>query len=466
MQPRKTIAANEKIEHTGDLPVDNIGKNAIVNLTNSELIVKEDVEAKAEIRLVIPKKEPVKIGNATIGTLKGKSIFTDGFIMKQGSSQLMVDEIKGDLIVGSRIIIGDRIQTSQPVIDLGNDHYMIKATQKDGGQFTALIDGKLYKANTYIELKGKAIFIDGVLQSEMSIEKKAIASVKPRIVIHGSIHEGVIIHSDKEIEVKKNVGENCNLTSTGSSRGIRAKTIGNHTIITAYGKIVAEIVGDQCNLTSTDYGIVITQIGNATTVTADMDIIVKGLVGEKCEFISKTGNVEIHGRAGDNLTVTAHNKIEVQVVGHHAKLTSNNSSVTAHTLGELAEIQAEDDIEITHFCPEDAKLNSTSGRVKKPESIEKFSLFSVKPQEEKETITRFLCPITKEFMLDPVIFQDGLTYDRSAIENKLKELGYKDNNIALLLTPNTTLNAEGAKYLESHPDLADKLVKKYQQSFK
>ncbi len=38
-----------------------------------------------------------------------------------------------------------------------------------------------------------------------------------------------------------------------------------------------------------------------------------------------------------------------------------------------------------------------------------------------DSISSFLCPITRKLMTDPVIDPDGNSYERSAIENWLKE---------------------------------------------
>lgn len=38
-----------------------------------------------------------------------------------------------------------------------------------------------------------------------------------------------------------------------------------------------------------------------------------------------------------------------------------------------------------------------------------------------DSVSSFLCPITRELMIDPVIDPDGNSYERSAIENWLKQ---------------------------------------------
>ena len=73
-------------------------------------------------------------------------------------------------------------------------------------------------------------------------------------------------------------------------------------------------------------------------------------------------------------------------------------------------------------------------------------------RQEQET---FLCPITQEIMLDPVIAADGYTYERRAIESWLKgkmtspmtnqQLSHKQ------LIPNNVLRS---RILECHPHLA------------
>jgi hypothetical protein len=50
--------------------------------------------------------------------------------------------------------------------------------------------------------------------------------------------------------------------------------------------------------------------------------------------------------------------------------------------------------------------------------------FSGKVQKKNkmtDSISSFLCPITRKLMTDPVIDPDGNSYERSAIENWLKE---------------------------------------------
>jgi hypothetical protein len=64
----------------------------------------------------------------------------------------------------------------------------------------------------------------------------------------------------------------------------------------------------------------------------------------------------------------------------------------------------------------------------------------------------FICPLTEEIMEDPVIMEDGHTYERFAIHKYLKENGTspvtKEKIISMKLTPNHTIRKLIQNYKE------------------
>jgi hypothetical protein len=70
----------------------------------------------------------------------------------------------------------------------------------------------------------------------------------------------------------------------------------------------------------------------------------------------------------------------------------------------------------------------------------------------------YICPITREIMVDPVVTADGNTYERSAIQRWFS-LGHITNPITLLplentnIIPNTTLKIMINQFRQKHPGL-------------
>merc|ERR1712130_430945 len=77
-------------------------------------------------------------------------------------------------------------------------------------------------------------------------------------------------------------------------------------------------------------------------------------------------------------------------------------------------------------------------------------------QDEDDKNGHYFCPITHELMVDPVMTDDGQSYERAAIEEWLKHNDTSPNTGERLpskkITPNYSLNAAIAQYRKRRDD--------------
>ena len=80
-----------------------------------------------------------------------------------------------------------------------------------------------------------------------------------------------------------------------------------------------------------------------------------------------------------------------------------------------------------------------------------------------------LCPITKQIFLEPVTAEDGMIYERSAIEAWVYENGTSPitgKQMSLKLYPTIMFKNKVSEYLEKHPQYKDQRYQKISQEFK
>ncbi len=90
------------------------------------------------------------------------------------------------------------------------------------------------------------------------------------------------------------------------------------------------------------------------------------------------------------------------------------------------------------YCDGCALVFMLGGDEPLPEASSVFCPMCIQPP------TEFVCPITHELMVTPVVAQDGFTYEKSAIEDwmKYKKTSPKTNEpIEAVLVPNFNLKA-------------------------
>ena len=212
------------------------------------------------------------------------------------------------------------------------------------------------------------------------------------------INENVTIKTFKSIEITEDVGDRCSLESqyngvqarnmgekvvvnaykditaksigSGSRlksqyQGVESEFVGNNVKIHAYKDIISDNMGDDCNVKSEYQNITVRGfVGQHVTINAYKDIEV-GSLGDQCTLISNYQTITIGGAAGNRTTLKAYKDIDAQDLGDKCILTSDYQSIKVRNLGEGTSISAYKNITIEGYCPNDADLQSSYGKIKK-----------------------------------------------------------------------------------------------------
>jgi len=109
---------------------------------------------------------------------------------------------------------------------------------------------------------------------------------------------------------------------------------------------------------------------------------------------------------------------------------------------------------------EESKSKSKTDKKSKP----KESPHKEDPAEEEEIPEEFICPVTQDIMSDPVIAQDGHTYERKNISEWVSKHGTspitREQISKDIIIPNRVLKAQIDQYLEKKGETAVKPVQK------
>jgi hypothetical protein len=489
MKTRYEIADGEKIEHKGDLTIEgNVGRHASLTITDGSLTIKGDVLYGANITLINKDKASgVFFSGGRLTVRGGHSVkiingvtWIDGVLQNPQNFNKAPKEyqisILGSVHDKARIISDVEVNVANNV----GEYCYIKCAN---GGLTAKEIGANTEVHTY-----------GTIHATQIKNKCHLESTSYGINAT-EIHDQVNAKTYKDIDVKR-IGNHCTLESTSygvkadhtgqyntidsykdinigevgdhntltsSSYGFNGDTVGKSVTIKTYKDITCENVGDNTKLTSDSYGIRVSQTtANNVTLQAYKDIYLSQ-VGNDCDITSSSYGVKVSGSAGDNLSIQAYKDIQTQNVGSNANITSDNYGVTVNNLGPKAKISAYKDIVVNGVCPSDARLKSERGKVRKYGPVREMSYFAPKAEEKKANVEfseSFICPISKKIMLSPVInIKDGVTYDDTAIRNKLiEEKGYNTETLNTILIPNLAMVDMIGKYLLAHPEQMAKMM--------
>jgi hypothetical protein len=339
MKTRPEIAAGEKIQHTGDLTIENnIGAGAELKITNGSLIIKGNIGDGAKIELVAPENKTNHNFNITnsISNVSfsggGVHIFTShgGF-----SNSVSADMAMGNSYIGN-VNINNRIFSNDQVTKINNETYRINPSPYGyprSGIVHATIDGVEYKGSEIV-VKGKEVLVDGKKpNATTSNEVEPELPTGPfTMLIQGAIGNNVqLISGAESVVVEKNIGSECKINcSQGEFKG---KDVGNGTHITTYKNIKLGQVASGCHLTNTHGSLEATRIGPYAVLNVRDNVEVKNSLGAYSHVKSEYGLLHAT-QVENNVTVNVRKEIKAEVIGHNCVLTSEYGGLVANVLGQ------------------------------------------------------------------------------------------------------------------------------------
>ncbi|MFA6303066.1 MAG: U-box domain-containing protein [Legionella sp.] len=422
------VATNETITHTGDLIIEgDIYEYAKIAIIDGSLIVHGTVHSNVEISVKLSQelKQALQentstimsqnVGSMTITngalTIRNMSTFIGGVTISGltiGNGETIGEYISSNIKLGKQIYIGNvrvnnRIFTEDQLTVEGNGNYEITrstftTSSSSTGNIAATIDGVRYLAEKKVRIEGKKVWVDGLLKNEnpaSSPSQPAQASEPKKVVIHGAIHNNVIIRSDAPIETK-NIGENCTLdassanikagdigslttiTSTESidagnisnsciiksaHAGLTAKNIGDQVQIETRGAIKLETIGNFCKLTSSQYGIDAGDVGNDTEISV-RDAITLDAIGSNSKITSAQYGIKAK-KVADNVSICVRDGIQLQSIGNLCAVTSKQFGIeVSESVGSYSAITVRDGIYVGGSIGDHSKLTSNTNSIK------------------------------------------------------------------------------------------------------
>jgi len=152
------------------------------------------------------------------------------------------------------------------------------------------------------------------------------------------------------------------------------------------------------------------------------------------------------------------NDLKIKPLGHRNKILRAIKQLCADSANKKLTLNMDD---LANSLPSTSQKNSSKTKWKSV-ADENYAVVKVthtrkaKREAESNLPTEFFCPISQELMLDPVIASDGFTYERSCIEDWMKQPKNRvqcnspmTNKILTTktLTPNHALKAVIAQYM-------------------
>lgn len=367
MKTRLQVAGGEKIEHVGDLTIEqDIGDGAELKITNGSLTIKGNIGHNAKIELIAPENKKTQEIDYGANIYSGIS-YASGGVSITTTRGGFTNSVRADMMINNNNYIGNvninnRIYSNDQVSKISNDSYKIIPSQYSKPRGTiahATIDGIEYKGSEIV-VKGKEVLVDGKKPGGPITASAPEPELPPaKLVIHGSIGNHVTLISGAETNViEQNIGSECKIHCKQGE--LKAKDVGNGTHITAHHNIALDQIASGCHLTSATGSLTATRIGPNARVKTREKIDAKDAVGAFSHIESSQGSLNT-AQIENNVTVHVRKEIEAKIIGHNNTLTSEQSGLFASALGQNATVQVRKDIKVDHVG-KSSHLTSDQGR--------------------------------------------------------------------------------------------------------
>ncbi|HHT9168580.1 TPA: hypothetical protein ACT7HB_002221, partial [Legionella pneumophila] len=336
------ILQDEIVNHTGDLVIEgDVEENSQINLTDGSLTILGSVKNGVKIQVNISESLRNSFSTTIVNSvIMGSSTvikMNSGGSVKIGSFTSCNLSING-LMIGN-VNIDNRIFTDDQVAKLGGEKYKItpasdnpfgsqffigntKKNQQVKGIASATIDGKKYQGKEIL-IDGKEVWVDGNKPSSDNQQpiKTEEPQQPPKLLIHGTVGNLVVINSDSEMEILGVIGNQCNIKSEFA--GLTANNIGEGTTINVRNKISVANVEDHAVLKSKQYGLEAENLKNNVYVDVRDAININGNIGSQCKIQSQQYGLKARN-IGEEVSITTRDAISVRNVGANSSLFSSN----------------------------------------------------------------------------------------------------------------------------------------------
>ncbi len=378
MKTRLQIARGEKIEHKGDLTIEqDIAEDAELKIINGSLIVNGNIGHGVKIELIAPERKNDMSHIFSSGGISLSNVSFSGGVHIFTSRGGYTNSVRADTMINNSYIghvnIDNRILTEADLVTkLSNDSYRITPPQFGPKKAfaRATIDGMEYKG-AEILVKGKEVLVDGkkpgapITSSESAPE---LPTEPAKMLIRGTIGNNVTLISGAESTVvEKNIGSECKITC--SQGGFEGNDVGRGTHITADNKLTLSNVDDDCTLASTSGELVAQKIGRNGTINVSKDAEIKESIGAYTNLTSEYGSLTTP-RIDNNVTVTVSKEIDARMVGDDSTLTSNYGGLKSSALGQNVTVEVSQNM-FVELIGKSSNLKSNYGALKAGTAEEK-----------------------------------------------------------------------------------------------
>ena len=224
--------------------------------------------------------------------------------------------------------------------------------------------------------------------------------VRDAIVINGDVGNYTQLQSQQYGLQARNLGQSVNVTVRDAIKvrnigansiinsaqyGLHAQDIQENVYVTVRDAVSVNSVGNDSHITSAQYGIEVSErVGNDVELTG-RDQLTVGSVGDNSKLTSNTSTIKVIDQCGKHVVIKGRDSVKVKDVGDNSSITSTNDEVNARNLGQNVSISARDDVVVNGICPDNARLTSAHGKVRKTSqaALKGNSIFSGKPESTK-----------------------------------------------------------------------------------
>jgi len=201
--------------------------------------------------------------------------------------------------------------------------------------------------------------VNGVKYGEKRNDSNPEEIKFPELVIKGDVGDDVVIKSDAQIKIAKNIGKRCKITSPSS--GIIACDVASDSIINVHGKVQVNNVDQYCSLTSDSDGVIINGVLDSyCKINAKYDISISEATWSHCTIVSEVGRVSTKDIWYHSSITAKYDVIAQRFEG--SQIESIKGNVSVESLGAGVTIKADGDITINNTSHADDKLISKRGR--------------------------------------------------------------------------------------------------------